>query len=166
MTPLPSNNSPAPSPVPTLDATEAPRARPETRASDLAVSDAGVQTVAVAPDRAAASGRYLLTAFHARGGMGEVWRCQDATIGREVALKRLISDRAEARERFLGEAQVTGQLQHPGIVPVHDLGFDDSGRPYYVMTFVPGRTLKHAIEAFHSAKGGAEQRQIDRVRLL
>src|SRR5688572_7845432 len=146
MTPPPSDNSPEASLVPTLDATEAPRARPQTRGPGLEVSDAGVQTVAVSPDRAAASGRYVLTAFHARGGMGEVWRCQDATIGREVALKRLISDRTEARERFLGEAQVTGQLQHPGIVPVHDLGFDDCGRPYYVMTFVQGRTLTSAIK--------------------
>ena len=166
MTPPPSNNSPEPSPVPTLDATEAPRSGPQTRASDLDVSDAGVQTAAVSPDRVAASGRYVLTAFHARGGMGEVWRCQDATIGREVALKRLVSDRITARERFLCEAQVTGQLQHPGIVPVHDLGFDDSGRPYYVMTFVQGRTLTSAIEDFYSAQGGAAQRQIDRVRLL
>src|SRR5262249_8118291 len=139
----------------------------QTRASDLDASDAGVQTSTVSPDRTAAAGRYVLTAFHARGGMGEVWRCQDATIGREVALKRLVSDRASARERFLCEARVTGQLQHPGIIPVHDLGFDDSGRPYYVMTFVQGRTLKAAAEALYAATDATpEQRQIERTRLL
>src|SRR5690242_6926550 len=98
--------------------------------------------------------------------MGEVWRCQDATLGREVALKRLVSTREAARERFLCEAQVTGQLQHPGIVPVHDLGFDDSGRPYYVMTFVHGRTLKAAVEAFHASGPDCEQRRLERTRLL
>src|SRR4029078_512233 len=129
--------------------------------------EGGVETRAVSPDAAAATGRYVRTAFHARGGMGEVWRCQDATIGREVALKRLVSDRAAARKRFLCEAQVPAQLQHPGIVPVHDLGFDDAGRPYYVMSFVQGRTLKAAVETFHSATDvTAEQRQIERTRML
>src|SRR6188768_1092959 len=136
---------------PTVDPADSqqPSEKPLTRASDLEASDVGLQTSAVSPDHVAASGRYVLTAFHARGGMGEVWRCQDATMGREVALKRLVNDHAAARERFLCEAQVTGQLQHPGIIPVHDLGFDDAGRPYYVMTFVQGRTLKAAIESFY-----------------
>ena len=53
------------------------------------------------------------------------------------------------------EAQVTGQLEHPGIVPVHDLGLDAEGRPFYIMTFVRGRTLKDAIEDYHSG-GSAE----------
>ena len=143
------------------------------RASDLEASgaDAGLRTSMVPPDRAAGSGRYVLTTFHARGGMGEIWRCQDATIGREVALKRLVSDRAAARQRFLAEAQITGQLEHPGIVPIHDVGYDDSGKPYYVMKFVRGRMLKAAIEEYHAAAdaGAAtarEPREVQRVRLL
>jgi tetratricopeptide (TPR) repeat protein len=168
MTPPPANLASDAS-SPTLEPTNPPDPRqpkPQTRASDLDASDAGVQTSAVSPDHVAASGRYVLTAFHARGGMGEVWRCQDATIGREVALKRLVSERSAARERFICEAQVTGQLQHPGIVPVHDLGFDDNGRPYYVMTFVQGQTLKAAIEAFHSAQTKSDERPVARTRLL
>ncbi len=142
----------------------------KTRLSDLEVSDPGVATSVDCPQSAAAMGRYVLTAFHARGGMGEVWRCQDSNIGREVALKRLVGDHASAKERFLCEAQIAGQLEHPSIVPVHDLGVDDNGRPFYVMKFVRGRTLKAAIEDFHAAVDPAiprhEARQIARLRLL
>jgi tetratricopeptide (TPR) repeat protein len=102
--------------------------------------------------------------------MAEVWRCNDVTIGREVALKRLISDKPVAKERFLSEAQITGQLEHPAIVPVHDVGFDDNGQPFYIMKFVRGATLKAAIDEFHSSAEKATEsysaRQIGRVRLL
>src|SRR5262249_51377676 len=67
-------------------------------------------------------GRYETRRFHARGGMGEVWLAQDTEVGREVALKRIRPERAEQHERFVAEAQITGQLEHPAIVPVHDLG--------------------------------------------
>ena len=162
MTPPPTHLESGPT-IPPLE----PPPKPLTRASDLDASDAGLQTTAVSPDHVAASGRYVLTAFHARGGMGEVWRCQDATLGREVAIKRLVSERPAARDRFLAEAQVTGQLQHPGIIPIHDLGFDDAGRPYYVMTFVHGRTLKAAIQALHADEQAAAcERPLERARLL
>ena len=116
-------------------------------------------TSAIPPSNRGATGdRYVLSAFHARGGMGEVWRCHDGTIGREVALKRLLSDRSAARERFLCEAQITGQLEHPAIVPIHDLGYDDNGRPFYVMKFVHGRTLKSAVDEFHAPVDAAPVR--------
>ena len=112
-------------------------------------------------------GRYVSKSFHARGGMGEVWLFQDGTIGREVALKVLRRDADGARERFLAEAQITGQLEHPGIVPVHDFGIDDAGQPFYVMKFVRGRTLKQAIADYHAPQtAGAEPRQVQFVRLL
>src|SRR4029078_12439121 len=141
----------APMPAPASTPASAPR-HPSTHLSDLEASQAPaeVQTSHILPDRAAASHRYVLTAFHARGGMGEVWRCLDSSIGREVALKRLKPSRSGARDRFLHEAQVTGQLEHPSIVPVHDIGFDDNGQPFYVMTLGRGRTLKAAIEEFHA----------------
>jgi tetratricopeptide (TPR) repeat protein/tRNA A-37 threonylcarbamoyl transferase component Bud32 len=144
-----------------------------TRASNLDASGAGVVTSAIPPTQGATGDRYVLSAFHARGGMGEVWRCHDATIGREVALKRLLSDRIAARERFLCEAQITGQLEHPAIVPIHDLGYDDNGRPFYVMKFVHGRTLKSAVDEFHAADDAhppetdaREPREVMRLRLL
>jgi Tfp pilus assembly protein PilF/tRNA A-37 threonylcarbamoyl transferase component Bud32 len=112
------------------------------------------------------SDRYRIRQFHAQGGIGEVWLAQDHEIGRAVALKRLRKKREEQRERFLGEAQITGQLEHPGIVPVHDLGVDAEGRPFYVMTFVRGRTLKDALEEYHAAGPSRSEPEVGLCRLL
>lgn len=79
-----------------------------------------------------------------RGGMGEVRLCQDLRIGRDVALKVIRDERAakpQARARFFKEARVQGQLEHPAVVPVYDLGATDGGRPYFTMRRVGGRTL-------------------------
>ncbi len=111
-------------------------------------------------------GRYVIKKFHAGGGIGEVYRAEDREIGREVALKRL-RDRTARQDRFLAEAQVTGQLEHPGIVPVHDVGTDQEGRPFYVMKFVRGRTLNEVIAAYHAGEAAeAGAREIVRHRLL
>lgn len=119
------------------------------------------------PSHAPQQDRYVLTKLHGRGGMGEVWICQDAQLGREVALKRLLAEGNGTKERFLAEAQVTGQLEHPGIVPVHDMGLDESGRPYYVMKLVRGRTLKQAIKEYHSQSINPQTpREMQRIRLL
>src|SRR4051794_35420056 len=64
-------------------------------------------------------GNYVLKQFYAKGGMGEVWLAEDPVIGRSVALKRMLSKDAQHATRFRVEAQVTGKLEHPGIVPVH-----------------------------------------------
>ena len=98
------------------------------------------------------SDRYRVKNFLARGGMGEVWLGEDCRIGRQVAFKKLRGKRTEQRERFLIEAQITGQLEHPSIMPLHDLGSDKEGRPFYVMKYVQGATLKHAILDHHSTK--------------
>ncbi len=77
----------------------------------------------------------------------------DSELNREVALKQIleqIADDPVSRERFLLEAEVTGALEHPGIVPVYALGNDDRGRPFYAMRFVRGDSLKEAIERFHA----------------
>jgi cytochrome c-type biogenesis protein CcmH/NrfG len=112
------------------------------------------------------SRRYVLRRFHAQGGIGEVWLAEDAEIGRQVALKRLRPKREGQKDRFLVEAQVTGQLEHPGIVSVHDLGLDENGRPFYVMSFVHGRTLRAAIEEHHAGGGAGEAREVEFARLL
>ena len=92
---------------------------------------------------------------------------KDTEIGRTVALKRLRPQREELKDRFLVEAQVTGQLEHPGIVPVHDLGIDTEGRPFYVMSFIHGRTLKDAIEEYHAGSlSSREPREVQGSRLL
>jgi tetratricopeptide (TPR) repeat protein len=113
------------------------------------------------------SGRYLMRRQHAQGGIGEIWLAEDAEIGREVAVKRLRKRREAMQERFLVEAQITGQLEHPGIVPVHDLGLDDAGRPFYVMSFIHGRTLHDALEEFHAGgSASGEDREVQASRLL
>jgi serine/threonine-protein kinase len=98
--------------------------------------------------------RYRQDAFHARGGMGEVYKALDREIGREVALKRIKKEVAlnpELRRRFLREAEITGRLEHPGIVPVYGLIRDETGQPCYAMRFIEGESLKDAIQKFYDA---------------
>jgi serine/threonine-protein kinase len=78
-----------------------------------------------------------------RGGMGEVVLAHDEQIGREVALKRMrwVDPSLDAETRFLREAKIQARLQHPGIVPVHELGVDADGRPYFTMKRLAGTTL-------------------------
>jgi serine/threonine-protein kinase len=82
-----------------------------------------------------------------RGGMGEVWLARDRRIGREVAIKRLLSaDPAEDElARFLREARIQARLDHPAIVPVHELGYDAEGRPYFTMKRLTGTTLHEML---------------------
>jgi tetratricopeptide (TPR) repeat protein/tRNA A-37 threonylcarbamoyl transferase component Bud32 len=112
------------------------------------------------------SGRYALKRFHAQGGMGEVWLAEDCEINRPVALKKIRSGRSNLRERFLLEAQITGQLEHPGVVPVHELGADENGEPFYVMRFIQGRTLEDVIEKYHGTDAGEVPREVQHLRLL
>jgi len=112
------------------------------------VEESTIQYNPVAPQLS--GGRYQSERFHARGGMGEIWLAQDSQIGRLVALKRMRKKQLENQERFLAEAQITGQLEHPGVIPVHDLWVDDQGCATYVMKFVEGGTLKDAIDEFYA----------------
>jgi serine/threonine-protein kinase len=98
--------------------------------------------------------RYRILRPHARGGLGEVFVALDTELRREVALKEIQAahaDNPHSRGRFLLEAEVTGGLEHPGIVPVYGLGQYDDGRPFYAMRFIKGDNLKEAIERFHQA---------------
>jgi tetratricopeptide (TPR) repeat protein/predicted Ser/Thr protein kinase len=98
--------------------------------------------------------------------MGEIWLAEDPVIGRSVALKRMLGRRPDQVHRFEVEAQVTGQLEHPGIVPVHELGVDAEGLPFYVMKFVHGRTLQNVIEEYHAADPRRSLREVEQFRLL
>jgi serine/threonine-protein kinase len=100
--------------------------------------------------------RFRILRPHARGGLGEVFVAYDEELRREVALKEIRLDRADQPqgcERFLLEAEVTGGLEHPAIVPVYGLGRYDDGRPYYAMRLVRGESLKDAIARFHATDG-------------
>jgi serine/threonine-protein kinase len=88
--------------------------------------------------------RYRLECEIARGAMGSVYRGRDIELGREVAVKFLLEQhvgKPEFRRRFLSEARITAQLQHPGIVTVYEAGEDSNGRPHYVMRLVKGQSL-------------------------
>jgi tetratricopeptide (TPR) repeat protein len=79
----------------------------------------------------------------------------DAELGREVALKEIQDARAddqEARIRFVKEAELTGKLEHPGIIPIYGLGRDSTGRPYYAMRLIHGHSFLEAIRRFHAAE--------------
>ena len=89
-------------------------------------------------------GRYRMDGEIAKGGMGVVLRARDMTLFRDVAIKILRSRHESSqvmRDRFLEEAQIGAQLQHPGIVPVHDIGMVGTRRPFFAMKLVQGRTL-------------------------
>jgi serine/threonine protein kinase len=99
--------------------------------------------------------RYRILRPHARGGLGEVFVALDQELHREVALKEIKEERAHdsvSRGRFLLEAEITGGLEHPGIVPVYGLGQYADGRPFYAMRFIKGDNLKEAIRRFHEAE--------------
>jgi eukaryotic-like serine/threonine-protein kinase len=100
------------------------------------------------------AGRFRILRFHAKGGLGRVSVALDRELNREVAYKEIQephADEAQSRDRFLREGEVTGGLEHPGIVPVYSLGTQPkSGRPFYAMRFIRGENLEHAIEQFHA----------------
>lgn len=89
--------------------------------------------------------RYSFRAFIARGGMGEVWCGYDQELQREVAIKIVRHMLAGAPPRFQAEARRVAQMQHPGIVPVHDLGTLPDGRPFFVMRLINGRNLEEIL---------------------
>jgi tetratricopeptide (TPR) repeat protein len=99
--------------------------------------------------------RFRIIRLHARGGLGEVFLAYDQELKREVALKEIQcrhADDPHCRSRFLLEAEVTGGLEHPGIVSVYGLGQYADGRPYYAMRFIRGQSLQKAIKEFHSVE--------------
>jgi WD40 repeat protein len=98
--------------------------------------------------------RYRVEHLHARGGLGEILVARDEALHREVALKVLQPGRAhdpDSRGRFLREADITSQLEHPGVVPVYGLGQTGDGSPVYAMRFIRGETFFEAARRFHEA---------------
>ena len=97
----------------------------------------------------------------ARGGMGAILRGRDVDLGRELAVKVLLESNQghpEVVRRFIEEAQIGGQLQHPGIVPVYELGAFADRRPYFAMKLVKGQTLAALLAERDSVRAGATHR--------
>jgi PAS domain S-box-containing protein len=114
--------------------------------------------------------RYARLRLHATGGIGRVWVAHDGDLGRDVALKELRPERAEHAAlwvRFLQEARITGQLEHPGVVPVYELARRrDDQQPFYTMRFVKGRTLSEAARVFHDKRLAGQADALDLPVLL
>lgn len=105
------------------------------------------------PKSDATHARYRILRPHAKGGLGAVSVALDLELNREVALKEIqdsYADHEKSRRRFIAEAEVTGGLEHPGIVPVYGLGKQPNGRPFYAMRLIRGESLKAALATFHS----------------
>ncbi len=92
--------------------------------------------------------RYRLARLMGKGGMGEVIAARDEQIGRDVAIKRMKAARPSERavQRFLREASIQGRLEHPAIVPVHEIGHDTDGLPFFAMKKLTGTTLAKILE--------------------
>lgn len=113
------------------------------------LSDAVVRHLRDVLDRPDLSGtRYEILERVAQGGMGTVFRVHDRVLGRDVALKVVSVPGAEAETvaRMLREARILARLEHPGIVPIHDVGTLPDGRIFYTMKFVRGRRLDDYLD--------------------
>jgi tetratricopeptide (TPR) repeat protein/serine/threonine protein kinase len=115
----------------------------------------------------AATGYQLLGEL-GRGGMGVVYRGRDADLSRTLAVKVLLekhAGNAELRRRFLDEAQIMGQLQHPGVAPIHQVGRLPDGRPFFTMKQIEGQTLAEMLKDRESRIEDRERTSLD-PRLL
>jgi formylglycine-generating enzyme required for sulfatase activity/serine/threonine protein kinase len=130
------------------------------RASLPESADASAQILTRLTAHGAKHSRYQTRGEVARGGMGAILRVWDEDLRRELAMKVALSESGSSNRqeippkvlgRFLEEAQVTSQLDHPGIVPVHELGLDERGAVYFTMRLVKGRDLKDIFELVHAA---------------
>lgn len=115
--------------------------------------------------------RYRDAELLGRGGMGTVSRVFDPALEREVAIKRLTKGADGVPDvrrlgRFLDEAKVTGQLQHPGIVSVHEIGLDEHKTPYFTMPVIEGRSLHEIVRELHDPEAEAEWTQVRVLSVL
>ena len=109
--------------------------------------------------------------LHDRGGLGVVYKAKDEELHRDVAVKFLnlnVAQSEEYRQRFLQEAEITGRLDHPGVVPVYASGESGDQQPFYVMRFIGGDTYDDVIRSYHKDKSGRSytQGQLLRQKLL
>ena len=110
--------------------------------------------------------RYTLIREVGEGGLGKVWLARDNDLAREVAIKEIKpgTESSQAARRLIREAQITGQLQHPNIVPVYEV--NRGGRPFYAMKLVKGETLSEAIQRHHAQRRAGQADPLSLPRLL
>jgi eukaryotic-like serine/threonine-protein kinase len=116
--------------------------------------------------------RFRIVNAHAKGGLGEIFVARDEQLDRVVALKTIRPELVEhesSRARFIGEAEITGRLEHPSIVPVYALGRDRDKRPFYATRFIDGKPFDQVIETYHkehAAGSDPGRRQLALRKLL
>lgn len=114
--------------------------------------------------------RFQLQRQLGAGALGVVWLARDEQLKRSVALKEMNAEAAEfprAWHRFCREAEITGYLEHPNVVPLYEFGTDSvTGQPFYAMRFVGKRTLANAIEEYHERLAAGEDTSMDLHKLL
>jgi serine/threonine-protein kinase len=113
--------------------------------------------------------RYRWDKEFARGGLGAVRLAHDQGLARSVAVKEMLPHALKSSQhvgRFLTEAQVTGQLEHPGIVPVYEAGLNADGCPFYSMKLLQGETYSDAISEFHQLEKDDDERPLRFAKLL
>ena len=146
--------------------------RPEVMASLDLIKDDVIQEVLqrIKPITAKlVNDRYRLIDDFAYGGLGKIWLAEDTVIRRRIAFKELQQKwlkNSGIVDRFVEEIQLTGQLEHPGIVPIYDLGFREDGMLYYTMKFVKGVNMEDAIVALHELPRRSSKRHLAFTRLL
>ncbi len=120
-------------------------------------------------ESADAKNRFTILRLHQKGGLGSVSIALDEELNREIALKEILpahADNEENRTRFVREAEITGALEHPGIVPVYSLGEFADGRPYYAMRFIRGANLQMALKDYHREEIDPAEKQLRFRQLL
>ena len=123
--------------------------RLKTESSEMLAAALWDPDLGLAPVRTILEGKkYKVLGTIGRGGMGIVHQARDLRIVRNVAMKVIKTSSQFSREnvlRFVDEAQLTGQLQHPNIIPVYELGLDEYGEVFYTMKYVKGTTLDQIL---------------------
>ena len=120
------------------------------------------------PVRKGDPSRYQVVSLYAKGGLGEVFLAEDTEIRRQVALKKIHPQFAHDPRnlsRFLREAEITGSLEHPGVVPIYGLGITPDGAPFYAMRLIKGETLHEAIRRYHQGGKSGESKSDRRLAL-
>ena len=121
------------------------------------------------PQQHRPSSRYTWNSEIARGGLGAVWSAFDNNMERTVAAKELLPDALQSSkmiDRFYDEARITGQLDHPGVVSVYDLGNKPDGCPFYTMQLLDGRPWGEIIHEFHASTSIASDGEYGLHRLI
>ena len=127
-------------------------------ALDVSLAPSTATVKRLLPEEFLREKRYDIGGVVAQGGMGAILDARETTTERTVAMKVMLDGSSpDDLTRFVAEAKVTAQLEHPNIVPVHELGVDENDQVYYTMKFVRGVTLKKVVEQM--AEGDAETMQ-------